>query len=337
MTLNNLREIAEKLNVRSSGFQIGSLQEIRLNLGLTSRKVLKHPIYNLDKVRADWAHHFGGRKELQFNIGFENQELRYGVAFSLETSQSLHSIDDLIPKIMKFNEFQRINPELYSDMKMWHYHNGVRSSDRMSGPISADLMTIDTFVFLGKLQSLDSLNIDAILHDFDRLLPLYVFVEGQEHFPKTVLQTISGFQFRPGCTIKASSAFAKPAERLLDVTLRHNDLQLELYRRLVAEFGKDNVGTELMSGIGTSVDVIVKKENGYWFYEIKTGLSARACIRQALGQLLEYSFWPGAQEASRLIVVGEPSLNKEEEEYIHTLRDKFHLPIDYVQITSHIS
>jgi hypothetical protein len=40
------------------------------------------------------------------------------------------------------------------------------------------------------------------------------------------------------------------------------------------------------------MDVVVRLGIRYWFYEIKTALSARACIREALAQLLEYSYWP---------------------------------------------
>jgi len=66
---------------------------------------------------------------------------------------------------------------------------------------------------------------------------------------------------------------------------------------------------KLPNGIGGRIDTVVSQDGGYWFYEIKTAMSARACIRDALAQLLEYAYWPGAREASRLIIVGEPELD----------------------------
>lgn len=69
----------------------------------------------------------------------------------------------------------------------------------------------------------------------------------------------------------------------------------------------------------------------YWFYEIKTALSARACIREALAQLLEYSYWPRAQEAERLIIVGEPALDAEASAFLDRLRERFAVPIYYQQ------
>ncbi|WP_116807315.1 hypothetical protein [Steroidobacter cummioxidans] len=84
-------------------------------------------------------------------------------------------------------------------------------------------------------------------------------------------------------------------------------------------------------GNGTRVDVSVKDGDSYVYYEIKTGLSAQSCIREALGQLMEYSYWPGAQQAERLIVVGEATYDKDAKAYIKRLRTEFCLPIEYQQ------
>jgi hypothetical protein len=101
--------------------------------------------------------------------------------------------------------------------------------------------------------------------------------------------------------------------------LRHNALQKALYRRLAKEFGKASVGTEVKGKNGTSIDLVVQRKRSYWFYEIKTASTARGCIREALGQILEYAFWPGAQEAVRLIIAGECAIDKEAEDYLRCL------------------
>lgn len=92
------------------------------------------------------------------------------------------------------------------------------------------------------------------------------------------------------------------------------------------------MGTELANGVGASIDVGVRHAEGFWFYEIKTYQSPRACIREAFGQLVEYSFWPGAQEATRLTVVGESPLDQDGEAYMNRLRTEFSLPIHYEQL-----
>ena len=73
----------------------------------------------------------------------------------------------------------------------------------------------------------------------------------------------------------------------------------------------------------------VRQDGEYTYYEIKTGLSAQSCIREALGQLLEYSYWPRAESATRLVIVGEPPLDKNARAYLENLRKQFSLPLEY--------
>jgi hypothetical protein len=123
--------------------------------------------------------------------------------------------------------------------------------------------------------------------------------------PSLHLPSFKGLDFRPVYRYPgAGTTRRRPA---LDLDLRHNLLQEALYRRLALQYGQDRVHTEQPSGVGTKIDIVVKAENGYWFYEIKTALTPRACLREAIGQLLEYALWPGSQEPTRFIVVGEPS------------------------------
>jgi len=334
MTSKDLRSIISEVNLRAKTHPIGMLQEIRKNLkGL---KRLPRTIFTSLTTFDEWAFHYGGRKELQFNIGIEYlegaDELRYGVAFSLETSQSLPSIDVLIPKVKLFNDFMQLHSEKYADMRMWHYTRIGRSSDYMPTSIPYELVTTGVFIFLGKRQPLNQLDYEPLLSDLDRLLPLYEYVESGGKSQSISSATVAPFRFRPGDTVKALSAVVSLAQRELDINLRHNVLQEALHRRLAKDYGAENVGDEQQSGIGTSIDVVVSQKGEYWFYEIKTAQSPRVCLRQAIGQLLEYSFWPGSQEATRLIVVGEAALDEEGTKYLHTLRKRFSLPIEYEQI-----
>jgi hypothetical protein len=108
-----------------------------------------------------------------------------------------------------------------------------------------------------------------------------------------------GFTFRAGCTERPAATTATLAERELNVSLRHNLLQAALTRRLIATFGVGNVGDEHASGLGTKIDVVLRHgKNEFWYYEIKTACP-RACLREALGQVMEYAYWPGAREPAR--------------------------------------
>jgi hypothetical protein len=114
--------------------------------------------------------------------------------------------------------------------------------------------------------------------------------------------------------------------------LRHNQMQTELYRKLIGIYGKNSVGTELPTGDGTAIDLVVKTDSFVWFYEIKTEESVRLCIRQALPQLLEYAYWRGSEKASRLIIVGPSEPPKACLKYLQYLRKRFGLDINYEQL-----
>jgi len=142
----------------------------------------------------------------------------------------------------------------------------------------------------------------------------------------------TGFSFKARASKKVKTAKAMLSEKELDLDLRHNLIQEALSQRLATKYGEHNVSTEQPSGVGTVIDIVVKMKDEYWFYEIKTALTARACLREAIGQLLEYGFWPGAQEPTRIIVVGESPLDKEGQDYLSRLRKRFSLPIEYEAI-----
>jgi hypothetical protein len=335
----DINAIAQELNTRARTHThaIGELQSIRAELkGLARRPGTN--IFSSQTIHENWAFHHGGRKELQFNIGTEDAfagiELRYGVAFSFELSQTLPSIDPLIPKVRLFDDYLRGYPEAFADMRMWHHREHESPSSAYApGPVMPELVIPGPFVFLGKRQAPDNIDYEIILNDFDRLLPLFKYVEsgGREESLKAPAE--QGFHFRAGFTDKSSATNATLAERELNIYLKHNILQTALCLRLISEYGSDNVRDEQPTAIGTKIDVVVRRsENEFWYYEIKTALSPRACLREALGQLMEYAYWPGACEAKRLIVCGESALDGDGETYLSQLKNRFTLPIEYEQI-----
>ena len=119
----NIPAVANKLNELAPLHPIGKLQEIRTQL-----KKLNHrpgeKIFSTQTTFDNWAFHHGGRTELQFNIAYadrdKNDDLRHGVAFSFALSQTLKSIDVLVPKVKFFNDFIELNAGEFSDMRIWH-------------------------------------------------------------------------------------------------------------------------------------------------------------------------------------------------------------------------
>lgn len=334
--LSRMALLLKKIEAQVGSHPIGRLHKIRMILkGLKKRPATT--TFASMSTKEDWAHHWGGRSELQFNLGFEETgdktELRHGVAFSFEPSQSYPNPDiQLAPNVRLFNEFMTIYPEEWSDFRMWHFQAGKRSADYPVGPIPPGLVRPDVFVFLGKRQPVSDLNFEHLLTDLDSLLPLYQFVEGGGNLGNDPLPAKQSFMFRSGCSAKPGFATATPVERIINMDLRHNRLQEQLHAALATEYGAQNVGTEVPSGAGNQVDVMVQTPEGFWFYEIKTGTTARACIRQALGQILEYAYWPGNQAACRLVIAGEPPLDAAGTTYLEKLRKDFQLPMDHHQL-----
>lgn len=338
--MKTIPEIAEHLNELAANYDIGRLQEIRKELkGFSRRPGSK--IFSAQTIEEHYAFHHGGRSELQYNIGFDGsggKQLRHGVAFSLEPSQTLPDIEVLRPNIARFNEYIAQFAQRFPILRMWHYEYDydareyIRSEDYLPCPIQSSLIEPKNFIFAGWINPIKKVDCDQILGDFDRLLPLYRYVESKKNLPLIEVHDDEQFNFTPGCTIKKTSAKARRSSDPVNVSLRHNVLQEKLYQQLVKEYGKKNVGTEHRSGNGMRIDAVVRAKGEHYFYEIKTYSNARACLRDAIGQLLEYSEWPGGQNAKRLIVVGEPRLCRDGKKFLKELTERYGLPVEYLQL-----
>lgn len=100
------------------------------------------------------------------------------------------------------------------------------------------------------------------------------------------------------------------------------------------------VWTEWPSGNGRSaVDVRSEKNGKYVYYEVKPYPDVRACIREALGQLLEYMYFRRDLTneeikhhlPTKLIIVGKEKIDSNNERYLDLLTEKYKLPIEYRQ------
>ena len=139
------------------------------------------------------------------------------------------------------------------------------------------------------------------------------------------------FKFIPGHRKKKTGKVSVSSpETDIEANLLHNEIQNGLFEQLVKDHGADKVGTEVPTGQGTSIDLVVKSDEFCWFYEIKTAPSAKACIRQAIPQLLEYAYWDcDSDKVDRLVIVGPASITKEAKTYLEFLRKTFSIPIYY--------
>jgi hypothetical protein len=114
-----------------------------------------------------------------------------------------------------------------------------------------------------------------------------------------------------------------------EVARIHNQMQRLLYDALVLTHGSSDVSCEVATASGRPADIIVRLLDSYELFEIKTALAPRGCVRQALGQLLEYAFWPGSPTFSSLWVVGPTPIDDQTQQHLDGLRQRFKLPLHY--------
>lgn len=118
----------------------------------------------------------------------------------------------------------------------------------------------------------------------------------------------------------------------VEMTLLHRTISDSLILYLSDIYGKDNVFGELNSGYGARrIDIAVRdiQSTKAIFYEIKTYPTLRTSIREALGQLMEYCFYPNKQNADELIIVSHLEADEETKNYLKLLRKTLKFPIYY--------
>lgn len=139
------------------------------------------------------------------------------------------------------------------------------------------------------------------------------------------------FTFEPGKSLKSLNIKVfKTEQRTVQSFPLHDKIQDMLYNHLVREYGKNKVGMETNTGSNTRIDIAVESKQGINLYEIKSFDEAIISIRNAVGQLLEYAFYPNPiKKLNELIIVSHLPLSKNDKEYMQILRHKLNLKLYY--------
>jgi hypothetical protein len=182
MTMD-IRTIANEINRQTKNYKMRDFPALKNKLHPHEKKSYeffsKYSIF--DQGDDKYAFHSYGREELQYNIGFENIDgvdvLRYGVAFSLESSNNYPAPvikKSLEPKIPRFNDFMNLYASKFDDLWVFIWFRKKRSEIKKIHELE---FQPGAFIFIGKFMSLENINYDEILSTFDRLLDLYEYVE----------------------------------------------------------------------------------------------------------------------------------------------------------------
>jgi hypothetical protein len=339
----NIEELAHAVNERAEtgGHAISDLQDVRLEVkddDLEDRPDQKptSDIFRVSDFDDDYTFHCGGRNELQFNLALRRfggvWKVRHGVAFHYKRGRGMDTLAPIRARIGYFNEYLRAYPEEFAGLKMWYEEKGSRvpQGDYSPREIPPSLVEEGTFFFLGRRLRPSEIGYDNILGLFDRLLPLYKYIErnmGPEDFSSQ-----EDSSYPSGDSISPERKYETTAERPeteVSVDLQHNRMQDILEERLASEYGAENVHVESPTEQRKNVDLVVEKEGGEWFYEIKPFSEPRLCFRKAIGQLLEYAYWSDSEAPECLVVVGKSKLEEEGKAYLSTLKERFSLPLKY--------
>jgi hypothetical protein len=337
--MTSIKALATSINAIAHNHKFGEFQQVRARLKGMNRVHLV--IFDTTRKSVNeeegWAFHTGGSEELQFNIGIEEEEqrFRYGVAFSLETSPSKHTIDPLLPKVERFNEFIRMNLTSFEGLRMRVWRSGkIIKQDTAVREITEDEAKLGNFIFMGKFGPLDSIDITEVLNCFQDLLELYCFVEApideSGQYPQQIDHVVP-FLFQERLSIGATETSTdRPAKRV-SMVLRSNQIKQRL-SEILKSAAAGRLGDEIPSGSGGRIDLVCLLPSGeHDFYEIKPSTLARHAIREALPQLLEYAYRQGGHEAHRLIIVSQAKLDSISSDFLKKLREKG-LPIYYEQV-----
>ena len=178
---------------------------------------------------------------------------------------------------------------------------------------------------------LESKNIDInkILKPGDKFLDTDIEVENENpNFDSQNQNSTIGFNFISEKPKLPQDTTYNTTQQQININARHSFLQEKLYKKLISEYGEKNVGMENYVN-GKKIDLVLKTGNFYTFYEIKTSNSAKQCIREALGQILEYAYFDAQKYADEIVIAGEYPIDSQTKNYLNYLNTEFNLPLKY--------
>lgn len=186
--MNTLDAIVPALNAALRATPLSDFYARRRRLKHLSpqanRDGLLQVVHDGNEQLSGYAFHWGGRGELQFNVGFEDDRyFRYGVAFSFEPSQNHPDpTGALAPKVARFNAILNEFPVLQT-LRMWSYDDVTRNEHRSVAPIPAALVKTGNFIFVGErvdaLRGVTPQMVERAATVLASLLPLYESIESE--------------------------------------------------------------------------------------------------------------------------------------------------------------
>jgi len=139
----------------------------------------------------------------------------------------------------------------------------------------------------------------------------------------------TGEDFEEGYTDKSEESFERSAGARVFVNLVHNAMQNRFIKYL-----KQTYPDDLCSGEKRFVDARRLSGDVLYLYEIKPDVSVYACIRQGIGQLLDYRFQDRSEKDKVLVIVGQKEPSTEDQRFIDYVRKSLRVDFYYLAFDS---
>lgn len=110
-------------------------------------------------------------------------------------------------------------------------------------------------------------------------------------------------------------------------TQRHNEIQNKLLEYLRKKYPNQDVWSEK-----DYVDIYRESSSCIYLYEVKSSQSPIYCIREALGQLLSYSFKIKSRKKKKLIIVGSSELRPYDHSFVEYIKSSLNINFEYMKV-----
>ncbi|WP_029905157.1 hypothetical protein [Prevotella sp. 10(H)] len=120
----------------------------------------------------------------------------------------------------------------------------------------------------------------------------------------------------------------EPRKRTLSIDITFDPVHDKIQNELRALLNKSTEYNLVQMERGR-VDLKARTtENKWHYFEIKTD-SAKLSIRKAIGQIMEYAYYPEEKRATKLIIVSEDKPTNDDITYLKFVRENFSIPVYY--------
>lgn len=286
-----------------------------------------------------YVYQHNGRKFPQYNIALENGMFRFGIAISFQPGRD---IPDPCNSYVLCNAFYRFaeytDSVSFSTNGYKYYIYKPKRAFVSADAIDESLIAPGNFIFFGKM--VDFCNSETTWEDVCKTLN-----ELYSMYKYSIIPGVSGVSC-PKTTNTTNFAdediqttIRKITGGVQQVANIHKKLQQRLIKELEMQYPKSQgyiIETEkVLSDGNRRIDVCLNQTNTTLlrYYEIKCYMDLRSCIREAIGQLLEYLMWDDKDsKEAELYIVTQHTLSKTADRYLKNLSCKYGIIIRYQQI-----